>query len=624
MRRGWRWAVLPAVGTLSVVLSSCTMLQPPDVDRPDLPATTSPAGPGTAWYLGSSEREAPEGTRAFRFAEAEPTTPVTVDFGVDADEFAEIASWEAEMTNAAPGPRFETSIQLEAVTGAAIRWRLLQVDRCGRIVAASRYTPDQRMEGTYDWDLEIETNWQVGDQLRLSLEARKIADAAVAEAALAIDSPDSVISSTMESLPPPSEVSEPAGPPIDPGPVALSNLLPMSDDVEGTSTAGLPANEFRWNNQRVFWWNETARRWDGILPTGRPPAAGDSHWWLWKDLAGTPTPVQELSARTANTPDAFWDEGCATLDVFFSRDAFGTSRFQRLSYDPDTDTYLETTTPGGVKAPESLRGSKRVTITKTDNGYLWAAVNHEGRLLVSRSIDGGVTWPEPVSIKSTAANGDTHWVEYTDGAGDRLGVVATENGLVGNAKAHFLSLDPASTEWDEPGAWRDETPLLPPPEGDETADDELSAVSFEDWVYFVIETEPGPESRPAALPQLVLYARSPAGVWGVHVVNRFTENVGDDRKRPVITVDASCRQVIIGAGRDNQRTASIFVTPIGDLDSWQEHILFDLPEAGAEALYNVRLPRQPVDSSSQLLVLVEEVGAQGEVWRQVVEIAPAG
>ena len=85
MRRGWRWAVLAAVGTLSVVLTSCTMLQPPSVDRPDPPATTSTAGPGTAWYLGSSEREAPGGIRAFLFADAEPTTPITVEFAIDTD-----------------------------------------------------------------------------------------------------------------------------------------------------------------------------------------------------------------------------------------------------------------------------------------------------------------------------------------------------------------------------------------------------------------------------------------------------------------------------------------------------------------------------------------------------------
>jgi hypothetical protein len=600
------------------------MLQPPSVDRPDLPATTTPAGPSTAWYLGSSEREAPGGIRAFRFAEAEPAAPITVDFVVETDEFAEIASWEAEMTDAAPGPRFDTSIRLGAVTGAAIRWRLLQVDRCGRIVATSRYSPDQRMEGTYDWDLELETNWKVGDQLRLSLEARKIADVRVTETAIAIDSSGSVVYGSLQSLPPQSEVTEATEPPVTPGPVVLTNLLPMSDDVPNTSTTGLPTNEFRWNNQRVFWWNRSAGRWDGILPTARPPAAGNSHWWLWKDLGGNPTPVQEISTRTANTPDAFWDEGCATLDVFFSRDAFGTSRFRRLTYDPTTDTYLETTAAGGVKVPESLRGSKRVTITKTDNGYLWAAVNHDGRLLVSRSIDGGETWPEPVSISPTAANGDTHWVSYTDATGQRLAVVATENGLVGNARAHFLSLDPTSTQWDEPAAWLDETPLLPGPEGDETADDELSAISFEDWVYFVIETEPGPESRRAGVPQLLLYARSPAGVWSTHVANRFTESGGDDRKRPVITVDAPHRLVIIGAGRDNQTTASIFVAPMDDLDNWQEHILFTLPEAGAEALYNVRLPREPAHDSSRLLILVEEVGVRGEVWRQLVEVSEAG
>lgn len=607
-----------ALALTALLLGSCSLLQPPRLDQPDIPSTMAPAPPGTTWYLGSTEREAGGGVRAFTFADAKAATPVVVQFSVDSDEFIEVASWEFETTTAAPGPDFVTSIELETVTGVAVRWRLVQVDRCGRIAAASRYSPDQRMNGTYDWDLALETSWRVGDRMRLSVEARRLAGAPMAEMAMTVESPGSVVEGSWRALPPQPQTTEETSPPVEVGPVVLENLLPISDDVEGTSTAGLPANEFRWNNQRVYWWNQTAGRWDGILPTAVPPASGDSHWWLWKDLGGTPTPVQEVSDRTANTPDAFWDEACATLDVFFSRDAFGTSRFRRLTYDAATDTYTEVTAKGGVKVPDSLRGSKRVTITKTSNGYLWAAVNHEGRLLVSRSIDGGNTWPEPVAIATTAANGDTHWVSFHSGTEERLGVAATENGSVDDARVHFLWTDPTATGWDEPGDWVDETPRLPGPEGTETADDELSAVSFENRVFFVIETEPGPGSRQEGVPQLLVYARSTTGTWSSHVVNRFTRDGGDDRKRPVIAIDASHRQVIIGTGRDNQSMATLFVASIDDLDTWQEHILFHVPEEGTEAIYNLRLPRQPVDDRSRLLVLVEEVGARGEVWRQLV------
>lgn len=615
-RRAWP----PLLGTIAMVMASCTLLQPPAFDPPSTPSETPPARADTAWYLGSTEREAAGGVRAFRFTDAVPTTPVVLEFVVDNDDFAEIASWDVETATAAPGKRFDTSIQLEEVTGVALRWRLLQVDGCGRIEAASAYSPDQRMEGTYDWVLELDASWQVGDQLRLSLEARRIAEAPVAEAALAIESPGSAVYGFVQPLPPRSTVTEPTIAPIDPGPVVLKNLLPMSDNVPGTSTVGLPASEFRWTNQRVYWWNQAAGRWDGILPTAQPPAEGDSHWWLWQDLGGAAGPLLELSTTTANSPDVFWDEGCATLHVFFSRGASGTSRSSRLTYDPTTDTYFETTARGGVKVPEGLRGSKRVTITKTANGYLWAAVNHDNRLLVSRSIDGGDSWAEPIALSATAGNGDTHWVSFRDGAEDRLAVIATEEE---NANVRFYSLDPASVDWDEPTEWLDETQLLPGPEGDETADDSLSAIAFEDWVFFVIETVPGPVSRRTELPQLVLYARSPTGDWSAHVLNRFSDDVGADRRRPVITIDAVHRQVIVGAGRNSQTTASLFVAPIDDLDTWQEHILFDVPTEGTEALQNIRLPRQPVTGRSRLLVLVEEVALRGELWRQVVEMSPA-
>jgi hypothetical protein len=121
------------------------------------------------------------------------------------------------------------------------------------------------------------------------------------------------------------------------------------------------------------------------------------------------------------TPDAFWDEGARTLYVFFSQGNSGTSRFRRFQYSPTTDRYVEVSRSGGVAAPDMLRGGSRVTITRSPNGHLWAGVNYENTLLISRSTDGGNTWPNPVAIKTTAIAGEGHWAVFTAGGSTRVG-----------------------------------------------------------------------------------------------------------------------------------------------------------------------------------------------------------
>jgi hypothetical protein len=618
-----RTARLPQVGAVlaGLVLGACTALGPPQVGLE--PAPTVAPRLGSDLILGDVEHERLGGIHGFEFATTVAPTGSPLEIEASSDDFMEVASWETEPGDLSFGREFDTFLEIRSATGVAIRWRVSQVDGCGRVRATSRYSPDQRSAGVFEWRLELDATWTAEDRLRFSVETRRLQDAPITEASLTVNTADSRVRGEVLELDPVVGVTQPPIPPSGPVAVTLTNLLSESDDVHGTATDDLPTNEFRWNNQRVYWWNAQAGRWDGILPTASPPAASNSHWWLWKDLGGQPAAAQEFSARTANTPDAFWDEGCATLDVFFSRDAFGTSRFRRYAYDPVTDTYVETTPKGGVKTPLTLRGSKRVSITKTSNGYLWAAVNHDGRLLVSRSIDGGTTWPNPISVTSTAANGDSHWVSFVEDGTERVAIIATENGSAENARVHFLSIDAATPAWDSAGSWANETALLPGPEGDETADDELSAIAFEDRIYFVIETEPGPQSRRDGGPQLVLYSRSRDGQWSKHIANRFTTEVGDDRKRPVVTIDAAARQVMIGVGHDDKRSASLFYSSVDDLVVWNEHTLFTLGDTGTEALYNVRLPRQPVDGTSDLLVLVEEIGIRGEVWRQRVRSSPA-
>jgi hypothetical protein len=411
------------------------------------------------------------------------------------------------------------------------------------------------------------------------------------------------------------------------GDAVLSNTLGSGEPIVGTDISSLGGQQYHQNNQRNVWWNEDKRRWDGILPTASPPAANPSAWWLWQGLDTEPTPSRVMESATARTPDALWDADERLLYVFFSRGNSGTSKFRRYRYDPMTDRYDEDSVSGGVNAPTRLRGGKRVTIVKSPNGYLWAGVNsgESNEILVSRSTDGGDTWPEPVRIKATDISGEGHWVTFTQDGTTRVGFAATEDGAApgGEARVHFLHLDEDEADWTDPTRWTDETSQLPGWEGDERADDELSAVVFEDRVFVTIETEPLGDARSNRRPQLIVFERHAGGGWAKHVILRYLK-FADDAKRPVITVDASARLLIVSAGSTQRTHADLWYAPIDSLDGrderWSKLRVFEVGDSHTESIYTTRmpLPRYPVVAGANLPVLIDDRGDAKRMWRQVV------
>jgi hypothetical protein len=406
----------------------------------------------------------------------------------------------------------------------------------------------------------------------------------------------------------------------------LTTTLPLDTAVPQTDISGLGGQQYRNNNQRNFWWNDRAGRWDGLLPTASPPAISSSRWWFWHDLGGTPQPIAQSENSSSRTPDAYWNEDTQTLYVFYSRGNDGTSRFRRYRYDATSDRYIETSRSGGVSAPTMLRGGSRVTIIRSPNGHLWAGVNYENQILISRSTDEGDTWPDPVAIKTTAIAGEGHWVPLVVDGVHRVAFAATEDGAApgGEAKVHFLHIDQNASDWTSPAAWTDETGQLPPWEGDERADDELSAVSFEDRAFIVIETEPLGDARSGERPQLVVFERSAAGQWTKHVVLRYTSKFANDAKRPVITVDASNRLLVVTAGSTQRTHADMWYAPIDSLvgrdTNWSHLRIFEVSDPSTQDIYNTRLalPRFPVSSQSDLLTMIDDRGDAKLLWRQVV------
>ena len=411
----------------------------------------------------------------------------------------------------------------------------------------------------------------------------------------------------------------------------LENVFDLDTPIIGTDLSGRPSGLYANNNPRNYWWNARQQRWDGFLPTASPPAGSASDWWLWHDLGGSPTPVALAETGKGRTPDTYWDEGSKTLYAFFSNGNSGTSRFRRFTYDATSDRYVETSKASGVAAPSMLRGGKRVTIIKSPNGHLWAGVNYDNKLLVSRSTDGGDSWPDPVTLKTTAAPGEGHWVMFDVNGTTHVGFSATEDGKApgGDARVHFVHLDQDDPGWNVPANWTDETAVLPAWEGDERADDELSAVAFENRVFIVIETEPLGDSRTNARPQLIVYEREAGGGWLKHIIQRYVGKGADDGKRPVITVDAATRLLIVTAGTTVNTHADLWYAPIDSLttrdEQWSKLRVFEVSDPTTENIYDTRLPlpRDPITASADLLLMVDDRGDAKRMWRQAVRSTDA-
>lgn len=561
-----------------------------------LHATTGHTQPGTG------------GSVADLTAELTEETDI-VALPVGEDTFVELLAWQTSLSTEVVDLSIRTSIDVASIGDARLRWRVQRFDQCNELRASSAYVDTVDQAGIHAGRVWLSTEWEPGDRLRLSVEARRTLPDREGRAEFKVNSPDSFVEVALAVPRLDSEEVEARSS----SPGSLRNAFSLTQRIPGTDSTTLPGGEFRWNNQRTLWWNSHAGRWDTIMPTAHPPADQVSDWWLWTDVAGDIRPAQEITYRPSS-PSVHWDDDCRELSVFFSRDAFGTSRFYAFRYDVASDRYLPIA--GRQAVATDLRGSRRVTTTKSPKGHLWAGVNHEEAVRVARSTDGGATWADPVVLKATAIRGDTEWVSFHIGDRTYLGLAATEDGAAEDARVHFLLIDQGAEDWSDPAAWTDETELLPPHHSVERADDELSAVAHDGQVFIVIETELI-GSRSEGIPQLVIYRRSSSGVWTKHVVNEYGAEWGDDLKRPVLAVDPVEGMLYVGASRSDRTAAYVLRSAITDLDRWERHLAFAVDDPAEQALYNVRLPAQVDVGSTGLPVLVVEEHS-GQMWRQVI------
>ncbi|HVR32553.1 MAG TPA: hypothetical protein VMS74_07570 [Acidimicrobiia bacterium] len=81
---------------------------------------------------------------------------------------------------------------------------------------------------------------------------------------------------------------------------------------------------------------------------------------------------------------------------------------------------------------------------------------------------------------------------------------------------------------------------------------------------------------------------------------------GDDLKRPTIALNGETMEVYVGVSRLDRSASSVLVASSADLDTWHHQTVFDVEDRNAQSLYNMRLPRHPVDADIGLPVVVVE------------------
>lgn len=362
--------------------------------------------------------------------------------------------------------------------------------------------------------------------------------------------------------------------------------------------SGLAGNTWSGSHQTTIWWNAYKNRWDGVIPTSvAAGAAAASHWWITKDVTGTPSAHLLLHTTTGRFNDCWWDNAAKKLYVLGV--GATNAQFFRFSYDDSTDAYTKIGSTLTLPTPLGGTGKKDV-IGKTPNGYLWVGTtgSTNNRFDIARSTDDGVTWSTVKTIKTLDYRGDINWAGFNDGSTNRAAFAMTEDGSVDltSAQVHFLHIDEANAGYATPGNWTDETSSIPAHTGTERADDELQAIVYQNNVYITIETEAGS----AGNPQLVVYKRTQAGVWTKHTVNTVASGLGT-WKRPNICIVTDTGQLVVVAGRPTTTNeVAYFKASLTNLNSWVGPVL--LAQTGASiSIYDPRTPRDPVSAGFPVL-----------------------
>jgi hypothetical protein len=318
-----------------------------------------------------------------------------------------------------------------------------------------------------------------------------------------------------------------------------------TSDVEPPEViAGAAVVGDRWikGTMRAPFWNEATEKYSAIVPVG---AAG--HRWI-PDL-DTRALGAVVDARSAARCTVVHEAGTSyVLRAHTSSSLFSV-------YDP-----AGTQVVAGAAVPLSAANldASPITLHRTPNGHLWAAVLDGAGIKVSRSTNGGATWSAPVTVVAVATTGAVALAT----AGTTLVLVATGN----DSSGRWVRTIGQAASSIAASAWSSES--LPAIPSGLTSDDHLSMIALADGRLIAAAKTTG--STTGAQTLLYSLIRSRAGAWTMQPFEGGPDDIG--WTRPVLTRVGTDVVVVYGsyaAGRDLVTRR----TPIDALGTWSARTL---------------------------------------------------
>jgi hypothetical protein len=284
--------------------------------------------------------------------------------------------------------------------------------------------------------------------------------------------------------------------------------------IAGVSTSSLTDPAARWvkGTQRVSW--HDGSNWGAVLPT----ATGHR---LFTNLS-SPNAGTVVDSRQGSRPTVVQAPGWLGI-------LRGHPTQSRFSSYNTASSYAALVTDAVVPLTPGNTDQSPISLTRSPNGYLWAAMVAANKVTVTRSTDNGATW-------GAAQDVVTGWTAFPTGVvalsvtGATVVLLATGNDGAGRAA---LSIPQGSASY-AAASWTTET--LPALAAGADSDDHLSMTVAPDGRIFAAAKT---TNAAANIQLLYLLVRSTGGVWSSSNIEVGPDDDGGTSPgytRPTITL----------------------------------------------------------------------------------------
>jgi hypothetical protein len=279
-------------------------------------------------------------------------------------------------------------------------------------------------------------------------------------------------------------------------------------------------------NQSKLWFHADA--WWALLvePTGRSVRVFE----LMPDHTWRPTSAV-INADAGDVGDALRD-GDTVHVVTRSGDA--SLFYVELAFDPAARDYRAAApvlvTPRNSTSP--------ATIAKDAAGVLWVGYANAANVLVTSSLDGGLTWGRATMLASEGAGG-TAEVGALIAYDDRVGMLWSDQAT---GSFRFASHGPG----DDPSLWVQELAASGPNEADNHVSLGRIPGDAGDTLVAAVKTAHGDLLGDPAAGMINVLVRAPGGQWSTVPVSKVADGLND----PILQVDLATRTLHVFATRD--------------------------------------------------------------------------